>query len=140
MFYVWLGVITLLSLIEVLTINLTTIWFVMSALVSLVLSFFTDSVFIQFLVFVILGVILLAVTKPLLVKKVMPKKTKTNLDRVIGMKGIVTEKITKTKPGEVKVDGKNWTAISDQTIPEGHVVVIEKMEGVKLFVSKENEE
>ena len=82
----------------------------------------------------------LAVTKPLLVKKVMPKKTKTNLDRVIGMKGIVTEKITKTKPGEVKVDGKNWTAISDQTISEGHVVVIEKMEGVKLFVSKKNEE
>ena len=63
-------------------------------------------------------------------------KQKTNLDRVVGMEGIVTEKISKNNPGEVKVDGKRWTAISDKTIEEGKTVKILKIEGVKLIVEE----
>lgn len=74
MFYVWLGVVIVLAVIEALTVNLTTIWFVMSGIVSLVISFITDSILIQFAVFVILGFILLIFTKPLFVKKVWSEK------------------------------------------------------------------
>ena len=63
-------------------------------------------------------------------------KQKTNLDRVVDMEGIVTEKISKNNPGEVKVDGKRWTAISDKTIEEGKTVKILKIEGVKLIVEE----
>ena len=63
-------------------------------------------------------------------------KYKTNLDRVIGMRGIVTEKITKNSPGEVKVDGKRWMAVSDKTINVDNDVKILEIDGVKLKVEK----
>ena len=52
------------------------------------------------------------------------------------MNGIVTQDIDKLKPGEVKVDGKMWTAISDKEIKKGKVVEILKIEGVKLKVKE----
>ncbi len=136
MFYAWLFIIILLGFIEVITINLVTIWFVASALVSLVLSFFIDNFLIQFGVFVILGIILLVTTRSWLNKVIKPKNYKTNLDRVVGMQGIVTEKITKTKAGEVRVDGKRWTAISNEMIQVNSIVKILDIDGVKLKVEK----
>ena len=69
-------------------------------------------------------------------KKLKVKESRTNLDRVVGMNGIVTQDIDKLKPGEVKVDGKMWTAISDKEIKKGKVVEILKIEGVKLKVKE----
>ena len=61
----------LLAILEVVTINLVSIWFIISAIVSLFLSFAIDSFYIQFAVFVGLGIILLLLTRPYLVKKVI---------------------------------------------------------------------
>lgn len=139
MWIFWLCLIIALTIIEISTISLVSIWFIASALVSLIVSFFTDSVVIQFSIFVILGVILLITTKPILDKYIKPKSVKTNLDKVVGMHGIVTEKITKNKIGEVKVDGKRWSAKADKTINVDEEVIIEKIEGVKLIVRKESD-
>ena len=136
MYLFWLAVILILSFIEIGTINLVSIWFVASALVSLLLSFFPIPFYIQFIVFVVLGIVLLITTRKSLEKFLSKTKQKTNLDRVIGMQGIVTEKISKNNPGEVKVDGKRWTAVSDKTIGEGKTVEIMKIEGVKLIVKE----
>lgn len=136
MFYIWLFIILFLGFIECITVNLVTIWFIASGLVSLILSFFVDSFIIQFSVFVILGVILLITTRSWLTKLIQPKHQKTNLDRVIGMKGIVTEEITPLNPGEVKVDGKKWSAISKEKISVDSIVKILDIEGVKLKVER----
>ncbi len=136
MFWIWLVIILFLTFIEVITVNLTTIWFVVSGLISLSLSFFIDSFEIQFGVFVIGGIILLITTRSYLVKKLKIKGEKTNLDRVIGMQGIVTEDITKLNPGEVKVDGKLWTAISDKKIKKDSIVEVLSIDGVKLKVKE----
>lgn len=132
----WLIIVILLVFLEVITINLVSIWFIASGLVSLFLSFFTNSFFIQFAVFVILGLILMLITRPFFIKKMVKTDVKTNLDRVIGMEGIVTEEITKLKTGEVKVDGKRWSAISDQKIEVGTTIIVESIDGVKLVVRK----
>ncbi len=137
---VWLAIIIILSFLEINTVNLTTIWFVASGLVALIISFFTDNYLIQFGVFVILGVILLVTTKPILTKALKTKKQATNVERILEMNGIVTEKITKEKYGEIKVDGKKWTAYADKTITEGKMVKILKINGVKLKVEEIKEE
>lgn len=134
--FFWLVIVLLLSFIEIITTSLVTIWFVASALVSLVLSFFNVSFIIQFGVFVVLGVILLVTTRKMLTEKLNKNNEKTNLDRVIGMEGIVTETISKHNPGEVKVDGKKWTAVADKKIVEGTTVKIIKIDGVKLIVEE----
>ena len=109
---------------EVITVNLVSIWFIASAIISLILSFIIDSFYVEFCVFVCLGLVLMLLTRPYLVKKLSKKKVPTNLDRVIGMVGIVTEEITRFKIGEVRVDGKKWSAISDEKIKVGEKVTI----------------
>ena len=133
---VWLIIIILLALIEIITINLTTIWFVISGIIALIVSLFVDNYMIQFGTFVILGVILLITTKPFLTKFIKAYKVKTNIDRIIGMTGVVTEKIGKNEDGEVKVDGKKWTAYADKAIKKGDLVKVLEIKGVKIKVER----
>lgn len=137
--FFWLGVVLLLSVIEMATADLITIWFIASGIVTLIVSFFDIPFVAQVGIFVVLGTVLLITTRKTLVEKMNKNKQKTNLDRVVGMEGVVTEKITKHNPGEVKVDGKKWTAISNdgKNISEGKNVKIIKIEGVKLIVEEE---
>ena len=136
MWILWLIVIVLLVFLEVSTINLVCVWFILSGLVSLILSFFIESFYILFAVFVLLGLILMILTRPILVRKFKRKNVKTNSDRVLGMEGVVTEEINKLKIGEVKVDGKRWSAISDEKIEVGTTIIVESIDGVKLVVRK----
>ena len=56
------------------------------------------------------------------------------------MKGVVTETITNNNVGEVKVDGKKWSAISTKKITTGSKVEILAIDGVKLKVKEIKEE
>lgn len=136
MFYFWLILVIFLGMIELITVGLVSIWFVISGIVAMILSFFIDNFVIQFGVFVILGVVLMLFTRKTL-EKYFPKPIKTNLDRVVGLEGIVTEDIRKDSVGEVKVDGKRWSAIADDEIKVGSIVKILHIDGVKLKVEKE---
>lgn len=135
MFYIWFAVAVLLGLLEVLTTNLVSIWFVISALLAMVTSLFTDSLFIQIGVFTLVGIALMPISKKIY-KKIKVEKANTNFDRIIGMKGIVTEDITKDNIGEVKVDGKAWSAYSDTDISKGKPVKVLSINSVKIKVEK----
>lgn len=137
--YVWLGIIILLTIIELMTVNLTTIWFVVSAIVSLCVSLTSENFALQFGIFVVLGIILLITTRPLLQKFLGPNHVKTNIDRIIGMEGIVTEEITKKKLGEVKVDGKSWSAYAEHKIKVGCTVKVLSIDGAKIKVEEMEE-
>lgn len=139
MFYVWLTIVILLTLVEVMTVNLTTIWFVISGLIALGVSFITDIFIIQFACFVILGIVFLLISKPF-VKKVLNKRVeKTNIDRIVGMTGIVIKDIDDIDNGEVKVDGKVWTAYSDEKIKCKDKVKVLEIDGSKIKVEKDSE-
>lgn len=134
--YFWLTVVIILSVVECMTIDLVTIWYIASGLCTIVLSLFIDNFVIQFAFFTILGTILLITTKSFLKDVLKSKDIKTNFDRVIGMKGIVTEEINENFIGEVKVDGKRWSAISDKKIDLNKEVIILDIDGVKLKVEE----
>ncbi len=134
--YFWLIVVIILSVVECMTIDLVTIWYIASGLCTIVLSLFIDNFVIQFAFFTILGTILLITTKSFLKDVLKSKDIKTNFDRVIGMKGIVTEEINENSIGEVKVDGKRWSAISDKKIDLNKEVIILDIDGVKLKVEE----
>lgn len=138
MFYIWLSIAIILAIVEMSTVNLVSIWYIISSIIAMLISLLTDNIIIQVSVFVLGGTILLILTKDA-VKKLLPEKTKTNIDRIIGMEGIVTEKITKKTSGVVKVDGKYWTAIADETIEVDEFVKIQEINSTKLKVKKINE-
>lgn len=133
----WLIVILLCIFFEISTINLVSVWFIASGIAALIVSYFTDSFVIQMAVFVLLGTFLLFTTRKPLQKMVdNVKKEKTNIDRIIDMTGVVTEKIEKNKAGAVKVDGKVWTAISDNEIAVDSIVKVHSIESTKIKVEK----
>lgn len=135
----WFVTFIILLIIEIVTINLVSIWFAIGAIASMITSFFTNSIFIQLIVFIIVSLISLLITKPI-IKKIKSKEIiPTNLDRVIGKSAIVTKEIKKDKYGGVKVLGSIWTACSDTDIDLGEKVKVLSIEGVKLIVKIEEE-
>ena len=135
MFYVWLIIAIVLGVLEVSTTNLVSIWFVISALIAMVVSLFTDSLLVQIGVFVVVGIMLIPISKKIY-KKIKVGNVSTNFDRIIGMKGIVTEDITKDNIGEVKVDGKCWSAYSETNLKKGEPVKVLSINSVKIKVEK----
>ncbi len=132
MTFTWLVLFIVLVFIELVTVNLVTIWFAIGALASFLISVFSDNTSWQIGVFVVVSFIALLLTKSIVNKIKNKQIIPTNLDRVIGEVGIVTESISLLKIGEVKVDGKRWSAVSDTEIKLNEKVKILAIDGVKL--------
>ncbi len=134
MTWMWFALFVVLALLELVTINLISIWFSLGALIACLSSLISDNHIVQLSVFVAVSFLSLLVTRPF-VRKVRNKQViPTNLDRSIGKTGLVTKKITPLEGGEVKVDGKHWTALAEEIIEVGKKVEILAIEGVKLKV------
>ena len=132
----WLVLFVILALFELATVNLVSIWFSLGALITTFISLATDNLMLHLAVFTISSILLLLLTKPFVKKMKKRDKIPTNLDMVIGKKGIVTETIEKDGIGEVKVLGKKWSAYSDKEIEENSKVKILSINGVKLKVEE----
>lgn len=135
----WLVLVIVLSFVEIATVSLVSIWFVASGIVAMILSFFIEDSAIITTIFILLGIFLLVISRPIVNKLRSKDNEKTNLDRIIGETAIVTEDIKKNVVGEVKVDGKRWSAVSKEKCLKGDTVKVLKIDGVKLIVEKESE-
>ena len=122
MWVFWLIAAGVFFIIEMATIGFLVFWLGIGALLAMVTSFVTDSIFIQALVFVITSTLLLIFTRPLVNKFIKtPKELKTNAYSIIGKKAIVISKINNVEGvGQIKIDGDVWSAKSfnDEDIPE----------------------
>lgn len=137
--FIWLGIAFIMGVLEAGTSQLVSIWFVLGSVAAAITCIFTDNIPIQIAVFIIISLIALAVTRPF-VKKITQKKAEpTNSDRYIGMTAEVISEINNQKGhGQVNVSGSVWSArsIDNSILPEGKMVVVEKIEGVKLIVKE----
>jgi membrane protein implicated in regulation of membrane protease activity len=134
----WLGMAIIFTLIEVFTAGLTTIWFAIGSIPMIFLSFLPIPFLYQVLIMLVISIVLLIFTRPFFVKKLNANKEKTNVDALIGKTALVTKKITKFEKGEVKIDGKIWTAksVSDEDLDAGTECLLQSIEGVTAIVSK----
>ena len=124
---IWLSLFVLFLVIEIITMGLTTIWFAGGALVAFLVAVLGLGLGVQIIIFAIVSLALLAVTRPLL----------------IGQKALVIEEIdTLSSKGRVEVRGQEWAAKTDAPegkIPKNAIVVVEGIQGVKLIVSNGEE-
>jgi len=139
--YFWLAVAIIMAIIEAATMGLTTIWFGLAALISMVLAFFNIPMVWQVLIFLVISGVLLIFTRPVAVKKLNIGKEKTNSESLVGQSAVVIAEITQDQKGQVKVGGQIWSAASVNTSSVGvdSRVKIERIEGVTLIVSVVNE-
>jgi len=132
MVVVWALAILVFGILEAITAQLVSIWFVLGSIGALIATWCGGELFI------VVSIVALIVTKPLVKKYIRPKMQKTNADRCIGSEGLVTEEINNlAATGQVKVNGNVWTARSteNEIIPEGTVITVDSIEGVKLLVT-----
>ena len=135
---IWLILMIVFILIESTTVMLVSVWFAAGALVALILSLFSLPLPVQVIAFAVVSCGLLALLRPLVQKFLKPRIVKTNVDSVIGSTGPVTVAIeNNTAVGQVKLGTMYWTARSTtgDPIPEGTLVRVDRIEGVKVYVS-----
>ena len=141
----WVAIIVLAAVVEAETCDLVAIWFVPGAITAMILAFCGVELWIQAVVFIAVSAVSLTLFFSVF-KKRIPKKEAipTNVDALIGAKGIVEEKIDNLhETGSVKLRGLVWSARSADeavTIEAGSIVTVEKIVGVKLICRLERAE
>jgi membrane protein implicated in regulation of membrane protease activity len=134
--WIWLGIFIVALFLEFATSDMVSIWFALAAVPSFILALFNVHVVVQIVMFVVVAILLLVLTRPVVMKYFKTNEIKTNVDAVIGTTATVIAKITPDTIGLVKIRSTDWSAISHQTIEVGEKVRILDVEGVKLIVEK----
>lgn len=138
MIYFWLGALIVFVCIEASTVSLVSIWFALGALFALIGASLDATVYLQWIVFLVVSGVAILASRPLANKYLKTKTVHTNLDRIIGKHGLVTKTITADQRGEVKVMSMMWTATSldNKSIEEESYCEIIAVEGSHLIVKK----
>jgi len=64
------------------------------------------------------------------------RKSRTNIDAIIGRQGIVLRSIAKNVDGLVKIGYEQWRARAEEDIKEGDEIVVTGVSGATLIVKK----
>ena len=134
----WLGAFVVFLAIETGTLGLVSIWFAAGALVALVIAWLGGIFWIQVLAFLVVSCVTLACLRPLVRKYIEPKLVATNADSLIGTVAYLSGDVDNIKGcGEVTLGGVPWCArsTSGEPIPAGTLVRIDRIEGVRLYVT-----
>ena len=136
----WLCAMIVFLVVEASTVCLVSIWFAVGSLGALLAEVLGAPGWVCILIFLALSTALLACLRPFVKKFIKPKLTATNIDAVIGSAGFVTEDIDNLAArGQVKLGAMTWSARSTSGDPIGKdtKITVDKIEGVKVFVSPE---
>lgn len=134
----WLVLLIFFVIVEGVTVQLVCIWFAIGSVGGAITAACGGPFWLQLVVFLLVSILVLLVGRPLLKKNLKTTKHKTNLDRVIGMVGLVTTEIDNlSETGRVLLDGLEWTArssVANVKIPKDMRVKALSIDGVKLIV------
>lgn len=133
---IWIVIIFLLTLIDLITVNLTTVWFIFGAIVALVLNNYKFNFLIQFLSFAGIGLLLYLFVKPHAEEAILKKRLKYFNNSITGRKGKVTRNILPKHGGEVIVGGKRFSAVSNELIRRNDEIKVKENDGLTLIVEK----
>ena len=136
--FVWLGVAAVMAVIEVLSLGLITMWFVVGALVAFAANLLGADLVVQLVVFFVVSLVCLVVLRPVFLK--YRKRGQAAEPTCIGQEGVVAEDVDNDAMiGRVELPNRmTWAARSaDGTpIPAGTVVVVVGQESIKLIVER----
>ena len=144
MFWVWLAVIAVALLIEIVTLDLVSIWFSFGALIPFILAAVGGiAIEIQIAIFVVVSALLIIFIRKYAQKLLFKNMdAKTNVDSLIGKKFKMLETTDFEKNGSLKINDVIWTAVGENSeqIKQGAIVEVVKVDGNKLIVKEVKED
>ncbi len=139
---IWLIILVACIIIEIVTMGLTTIWFAGGALLAAIAAAFSAPLWLQILLFLIVSLALLYLTRPVAVKYFNKDRVKTNAESLVGQQAIVISEIDNLQGiGQVTVGKQEWSARNvddNKALPVGSVVIVRAISGVKLIVEEKS--
>ena len=139
--FVWLGLMILFLIAEGATVSLVSLWFAAGAVVAMFAALLGAGAWLQTGLFLAVSGALLLMLRPIVRRYLVPKITATNVDSLVGATGLVTVAIDNvTASGQVKLGAMEWTARSTtgENIPQGILIRVDRIEGVKVYVTPVN--
>lgn len=140
---VWFVLMLVFLIVEgICAIHMVSLWFAAGSLAAMLIALLKGPMWLQVTLFIVVSCALLVLFLPFVKKFLNPTRTKTNVDAIIGSQGYVTADIDNlTAEGQVKLGAMEWTARSTggEKIPKGTLVKVDRIEGVKAFVSQVKE-
>ncbi len=139
--FVWLGLVILFLIAEGATVSLVSLWFAAGAVVAMFAALLGAGAWLQTGLFLVVSGALLLMLRPVVRRYLVPKILPTNVDSLVGSTGLVTEAIDNvTASGQVKLGAMEWTARSTtgENIPQGTLIRVDRIEGVKVYVTPVN--
>ena len=134
----WFILLVVFLLVEANTVTLVSSWFAAGTIAAMIASLLGAQLWLQGVLFLAVSIGLLLALRPLLRKYIKPKIINTNVDSVVGATGKVTVCIDNDQAsGRVKIGAMDWTArsTSGEVLNEGILIRVDRIEGVKVFVS-----
>ena len=138
-YIVWLIAFVVFALMELVSFQLTTIWFAVGALVASGVSALGGGLVLQLVTFIVVSGVIMYFVRPFAIKFINNKTEKTNVESMVGKQGKVIQEINNiSATGTVIIDGAEWTARSTNgdVIPVDVIVTVVSIEGVKAMVEK----
>ena len=118
------------GLLEIIIPGLVTIWLSLAAVVVMLLTKFINDGRIETVIWAILSIVFILLTRPFIKKYIDKDKRKTT--KII----LNIEKKIDNKTYEVRYKGGIWTAISSEDLSVGDEVELDGFEGNKIIVSR----
>lgn len=135
----WLVLALVLLVIEVCTVSLVSIWFVVGALAAALLAWMHVGIVFQITAFILISAVLFYFCKDWLYQFFRFRHDRSGAVQILGQTGQVTTSIAPGHDGRILVNGQDWKASSSQLLEAGCKVKITGMHGVTLDVVGQTE-
>lgn len=136
---IWLIAVIVFIILEAVTYQIVSIWFVFGAAGGLIAYLLGADFYWQLGIFIAVSAVLLAVFRPLSMKLIKKPDLKTNAESLIGKNVLITREVSNIKgTGQGRLNGMVWTVRgdTDEVIPAGETARVKKIEGVKLIAER----
>jgi len=115
------------------------LWFALGALASTLAAALGLGINVQLALFTLVSAALFAASRTIFKQVFMRSsdRMKTGVEAMLGQEAVVTESLADPHGGTVRINGELWTARSlSGPVAEGERVVVEQIEGLKLWVRR----
>ncbi|CAM4002213.1 NfeD family protein [Alicyclobacillus pomorum] len=132
--WTWLIAAFVIGIVEVMTFTFVLLWIAIGAFLTALLTPFIPSAWVQMLIFAVVSVVLLVVTRPLVRKWKQRRIIPSRMESMVGQRGVV---IAEAKPGAfatVRVQGDLWSARSEYALRAGQEVAVSEATSTILTV------
>ena len=140
---IWLAVILVFVILEVITVDFTSLMLAVGSVGGLIASLFHAPFWLQIVIAAVLSLLLLFTVRPPL-KRALQRggdKTKSNVDALLGLAGVITTDFNGNANTVKLSNGETWTvkheAANQPALKEGDHVVVTAIDGSTAIVATE---